>query len=110
MTMAIQPLVKLLNKVFKTKCLYKASGEMKRGPGVICWLYIIIILAMSFYEFAVPRPGLTKKQIRKHRIINFIVTLLSIIFMYHMCYICRGFIGFLILLLINVAMFFIHHF
>jgi len=100
--MAIQFIVNLLNSVFDTKCLYKGSGEMKRGPGFICGFYIILIISGLIYNIAVPQENIDKKKRIKHIIIDVIHTLFSVLFMYHMCYICRGFVGFLILLLINI--------
>lgn len=101
--MAIQFIVNLLNSVFDTKCLYKGSGEMKRGPGFICGFYIILIISGLIYNIAVPQENIDKKKRIKHIIIDVIHTLFSVLFMYHMCYICRGFVGFLILLLINIT-------
>ena len=100
--MAIQFIVNLLNSVFDTKCLYKGSGEMKNGPGFICGFYIILIISGLIYNIAVPQENIDKKKRIKHIIIDVIHTLFSVLFMYHMCYICRGFVGFLILLLINI--------
>ena len=100
--MKIQSIVNLLNSVFDTKCLYKGSGEMKRGPGFICGLYIILIISGLIYNIAVPQENIDKKKRIKHIIIDVLHTLFSVLFMYHMCYICRGFVGFLILLLINI--------
>ena len=53
--MAIQFIVNLLNSVFDTKCLYKGSGEMKRGPGFICGFYIILMLSGLVINIAYSR-------------------------------------------------------
>ena len=60
--MAIQFIVNLLNSVFDTKCLYKGSGEMKRGPGFICGLYIILIISGLIYNIAVPQENIDKHR------------------------------------------------
>ena len=103
--MESKALVKILNKVFKTKCSYDASGKMKNGPGTLCGLYILIIIAALVYGLFFPREGLTEKEILKGRIFDIVYSLISIIFMYHMCFICRGFVGFLILFMLSVAQF-----
>jgi len=101
--MAIQPIVKLLNSVFDTKCLYKKTGEIKRGPGFLCGFYIIIMICSLIFNIAFPEKNIDKKTRIKSFISDLIHTIFSVLFMYHMCYICRGFVGFLILLLINIT-------
>jgi len=107
--MAIQPIVKLLNSVFDTKCLYKKTGEIKRGPGFICGFYIIFMICSLFYSIAFPEKNIDKKKRIKDIISDLIHTIFSVLFMYHMCYICRGFVGFLLLLLINIIYFVIRY-
>jgi hypothetical protein len=101
--MAIQFIVKLLNSIFNTKCLYKGSGEMKRGPGFICGFYIILMLSGLVMNIAFPQENIDKKTRIKNIITDVVHALFSILFMYHMCYICRGFVGFLLLLLVNIT-------
>ena len=45
--------------------------------------------------------GLSRGQILIQNGIDLILAIFNIVFIYHMCYICRGFVGFLVLLLIN---------
>ena len=107
--MVIQPILKLLNSVFDTKCLYKKTGEIKRGPGIICGFYIFTIICSLFYNIAVPEKNIDKKERIKNIISDLLHTIFSVLFMYHMCYICRGFVGFLLLLLINITYFVIRY-
>ena len=98
------PLAKLLDSIFDDKCLYRKSGSVERGPGVICGLYIFllitgcivnIIISQSFIKY-----GVSRQSIIIQNIIDIVILLFSIYFMYHMCYICRGFVGFITLVLI----------
>ena len=47
--------------------------------------------------------NIDKKTRIKNIITDVVHALFSILFMYHMCYICRGFVGFLLLLLVNIT-------
>lgn len=98
------PLAKLLDSIFDDKCLYRKSGSVERGPGVICGLYIFllvtgciinIIMSQSFIKY-----GVSRQSIIIQNIIDIVILLFSIYFMYHMCYICRGFVGFVLLMII----------
>ena len=42
-------------------------------------------------------------QVVLQNIIDVAIALFSIVFIYHMCYICRGFLGFVILIVINMC-------
>ena len=101
--MAIQSIVNVLNMVFDTKCLYDASGKMINGPGIICGFYIIIMIIGLIINTYYSKKIKDKKTRIKNIISDVIHTTLSVLFMYHMCYICRGFVGFIILILIHIG-------
>jgi hypothetical protein len=105
-------ITKYLDKLFDDKCLYAKSGSVQRGPGFICGLYIILIIVGFIYNIIVTHKylnqyGISRTQILLQNCIDIILAIFNIIFIYHMCYICRGFVGFLVLLLINMIIGFI---
>ena len=51
--------------------------------------------------------GLTRSQIILQNMIDVFISLLSIAFIYHMCHICRGFLGFVLLIVFNISIQFI---
>tara|TARA_B100001094_G_scaffold74689_1_gene71019 strand:+ start:158 stop:595 length:438 start_codon:yes stop_codon:yes gene_type:complete len=97
---------KNLDKIFDDKCLYNKAGSVNRGPGLICGFYILFTIVSTIRNIIKSQKlieyGFTRKQILIQNIIDILISVLSIIFIYHMCFICRGFIGFL------VVVFFIH--
>lgn len=99
----------MLDKVFDDKCLYAKSGSVQRGPGIICGLYILLIVTGLIYNIVISQRyltkyGLTREQVLLQNGIDILLAIFSIVFIYHMCYICRGFVGFLVLLLINMSL------
>jgi len=99
----------MLDKFFDDKCLYAKSGSVQRGPGIICGLYILLIVTGLIYNIVISQQyltkyGLTREQVLLQNGIDILLTIFSIVFIYHMCYICRGFVGFLVLLLINMSL------
>lgn len=101
-------ITKMLDQIFDDKCLYAKSGSVQRGPGVICGLYILLIITSLIYNIVTTQEYLTKYGLSRGQIlvqngIDLLLAIFSIVFIYHMCYICRGFVGFLVLLLINMS-------
>ena len=99
----------MLDKFFDDKCLYAKSGSVQRGPGLICGLYILLIITGLIYNIVISQQyltkyGLTREQVLLQNGIDILLAIFSIVFIYHMCYICRGFVGFLVLLLINMSL------
>ena len=99
----------MLDKFFDDKCLYAKSGSVQRGPGLICGLYILLIITGLIYNIVISQQyltkyGLTREQVLLQNGIDILLAIFSIVFIYHMCYICRGFVGFLVLLLINISL------
>ena len=97
---------KILNNIFDDKCLYSKSGSPERGPGLICGFYILLIISSFIYNIVTTQKyltqyGISRGQIFIQNFIDILLLLFNIVFIYHMCYICRGFVGFLVLLLIH---------
>jgi len=105
------PLAKLLDSIFDDKCLYRKSGSVERGPGVICGLYIFLLITGCIINIIITQSytkyGVSRQSIIIQNIIDIVVLLFGIYFMYHMCYICRGFVGFISLVLIMIFINFI---
>ena len=102
----------MLDQIFDDKCLYAKSGSVQRGPGIICGLYILLIVTSFIYNIVITQEYLTKYGLSRGQIlvqngIDLLLAIFNIVFIYHMCYICRGFVGFLVLLLINMSIGFI---
>ena len=105
-------LTKMLDKFFDDKCLYAKSGSVQRGPGFLCGFYIFLIFISLIYNIVISQEyltkyGLTRGQIILQNIIDIFIALFSIVFIYHMCYICRGFLGFVLLIIFNISVQFI---
>ena len=105
-------ITKILDQIFDDKCLYAKSGSVQRGPGIICGLYILLIVTSFIYNIVITQEYLTKYGLSRGQIlvqngIDLLLAIFNIVFIYHMCYICRGFVGFLVLLLINMSIGFI---
>ena len=83
-------ITKILDKIFDDKCLYAKSGSAQRGPGIICGLYILLIITGLIYNIVTSQKnfvkyGLNRKQILVQNIIDILITIFSIVFIYHMC-------------------------
>ena len=105
-------LTKMLDKFFDDKCLYAKSGSVQRGPGFLCGFYIFLIFTSLIYNIVMSQEyltkyGLTRGEIVLQNIIDVFIALFSIVFIYHMCYICRGFLGFVLLIIFNISIQFI---
>ena len=105
-------LTKMLDKFFDDKCLYAKSGSVQRGPGFLCGFYIFLIFTSLIFNIVMSQEyltkyGLTRSQIILQNMIDIVISLLSIAFIYHMCYICRGFLGFVLLIILNISIQFI---
>jgi len=101
-----------LDKIFDDKCLFSKSGSVYRGPGFLCGLYIILIFTSLIFNIVISQEylvkyGLTREQVVIQNIIDVAIAIFSIVFIYHMCYICRGFLGLVLLIVINMCIQFI---
>ena len=105
------PLAKLLDTIFDDKCLYRKSGSVERGPGIICSIYIILLIIGTIVSVIMSQSytkyGVSRQSIIIQNIIDIVILLFGVYFIYHMCYICRGFVVFIILICLNALIFFI---
>jgi hypothetical protein len=95
---------KNIDKIIDDKCLYNKDGSVSRGPGLICGFYIVSMILSTIFRIIKSQKlikyELTRKQILIQNIIDILLLILEITFMYHMCFICRGFLGFLLLIVV----------
>ena len=96
------PLAKLLDTIFDDNCLYSKSGSTQRGPGIICSIYMILLIVGTIVSVIMSQSytkyGVSRQSIIIQNIIDIVILLFGVYFIYHMCYICRGFVGFIILI------------
>tara|TARA_B110000285_G_scaffold79383_1_gene91546 strand:+ start:1188 stop:1610 length:423 start_codon:yes stop_codon:yes gene_type:complete len=109
-----------LDKIFKNKCLYKKNGKRSDDIGLISYIYLFILVIFfifnifGYFDLIIKFNKLKKNnmlpkslQITNTKIIiafitNLIISILQIIFFYNMAKICRGFLGFILLLIISI--------
>lgn len=101
---------KKIKGFFKDNCLFDSKGKKVKGPGMICKIYIftlvlslLCILCSSYiqiktYSLLEISPSYL---VYGELIADIIFYIFIILFMYQMCKICRGGLGFVILCLIN---------
>ena len=105
-------ITKILDKFFDDKCLFRKSGSVERGPGFLCGIYIFMIFTSLLFNIVMSQEyltkyGLSRSQVIVQNIIDVCISIFSIIFIYHMCYICRGFLGLVLLVIFNICVQFI---
>ena len=109
-----------LEKIFKNKCLYKKNGKRSDDIGLISYIYLfisvifLILNIFGYFDLIIKYNKLKKNnvlpeslQITNNKIIfafiiYLIISILQIIFFYNMAKICRGFLGFILLLIISM--------
>ena len=96
---------KLVNGTFSDECQYNKNGEIIRGPGFFCGLWIILMIVSTIFNI-VWSWSLAKdikmpwSQILIQKIIDIVITWGLIIFVYNMCYRCRGWYAFFLVIII----------
>jgi len=107
-----------LEKIFKNKCLYKKNGIRHDTLGFLSYLLILFYIIELLYILIITIKVIKKlKNFKKNGIdINqfpsyssiilnliktYVVIIVSIIFFYNMAKICRGFLGFLLIIFIG---------
>ena len=95
---------------FKDGCYFNSKGKAIRGPGFFCWAYLALMLISVITSIALTlRVAYTEIKQDKFNIKLIIFSIFNILwgivvmyFMYSMCYICRPWTGFGILLITGV--------
>ena len=92
---------------FKDKCDFNSKGKAVRGPGFFCWTYLILMIIgiitstfiMLYSAYTEIRQDKFNIKFIIFSIVNILWGILVMYFMYSMCYICRPWTGFGILLI-----------
>jgi len=95
----------LINDTFEDKCNYDSKGNRVRGPGLLCGTWIVLLVAGTILNIIwswelVDNVNVTWSSIIVQNIIDIIITAIVVSIAYNMCFICRGFIGFLVVWLL----------
>ena len=91
---------------FSNNCLYTKEGKIKRGPNIICSLYLFYI-TISYIKrlinvhYIYKLTIFNKYNITIYLIYDTIITIFNLYFMYYMCYNCNGIIGFIVMNIIT---------
>lgn len=94
--------------LFSDNCLYDKKGNKVHGPGVLCYLFIIlesIFLIAHIVHVIYNKDKFDKvSKTRFYLALSYqiIFSLLSILFIYKMCYHCNGLIGIILLIVVTV--------
>ena len=85
---------------------WEEDGVKVRGPGVMCWIIIFLIIITTILNFLAyneyKKVGLTHNQIMFRYLMLTIHAFLLSTFVYSMCKRCRGLESILILILVSI--------
>ena len=92
-----------LDKLFKDECLYDKNNQKKSGPGIICLLFMFFIITDTIRNIKLNHSitELSDFAMYMEDLIDISSTLLVLTVTYHMCFICRGILGFFVVLTIT---------
>jgi len=118
-----------LNELFKNKCLYKKNGIRVNSLGFVSILniffsvlFIIFNTYLNLYSIIKLKKlknndiyvnyfkHISTTSIILHYIKSTILSILEIIFFYNMAKMCRGFFGFLLLIIISIIIYTINNY
>ena len=95
----------------KSKCNFDQLGKQIDNVGGWCWLYIVLMvinfIGYTLYNIRTMMNLKSKgkndslKKIYMKTVVNAIISLLSIYFLYSMCKLCRGWTALLIIIVVS---------
>jgi len=96
---------------FKDGCDFNSKGKAVRGPGFFCWTYLVIMMIgiiistslMLYSAYTEIRQDDFNIKFIIYSIINILWAIAVMYFMYRMCYICRPWTGFGILIIAGIV-------
>lgn len=95
-----------VDELFDDECFKNSSGKVVRGPGIICsiWIILIIIGAITniLATWNLSKYNVSNGEILIQNFIDIILSMFQIYFTIRMCYICRPITGFFVLLVFNI--------
>ena len=74
---------------------------LERGPGTLCYFYIIIIILGTITSLSYPPDEIKEDKKATYYIVELIYGIFASGFMYYMCYMCRGFLGFIMVVIFS---------
>lgn len=110
---------KKIKGFLKDKCLFDSKGKKVKGPGIICIIFIIILilsllstLCSSYIQIKTYSLfDIGPSYLVYGKLISDIILYILIIFiMYQMCKICRGGLGLIIIILLSCIFTFVQAF
>ena len=97
------------NYWFKDRCSIGVNGSPLRGPGLICSIYLILVVigivsgtAFNIYKLYKDETS-SRLQLLLYSILTLGWSLIVLKFMYSACYICNGIRGFLLVLVFGMV-------
>ena len=100
--------IKELSDYFSDDCLFDANGKRVRGPGILCSLWISLIILGTILNIIMSWKLLYKHNINNlsiviQNVIEVLISFIMIVFIYNMCYKCRGLLAFFLVMLFSIG-------
>ncbi len=93
---------------FKDRCSMGVNGSPLRGPGIICSIYLILVVigiisstGISIYQLFKDENTSNTKLIL-YTALSLGWSIIALYFMYTACYICNGIRGFILLFVLGI--------
>ena len=94
---------------FKDRCSMGVNGSPLRGPGIICSIYLILVVigiisstGISIYQLF-KNKNTSKLKLMLFTALSLGWSIIALYFMYTACYICNGIRGFALLFVIGIV-------
>ena len=98
---------------FKDRCSMGVNGSPLRGPGIICSIYLILVVigiisstGISIYQLF-KNKNTSKLKLMLFTALSLGWSIIALHFMYTACYICNGIRGFILLFVLGMIVNFI---
>ena len=96
-----------VDKLFQDACQKNWKGQVVRGPGVWCGLWVLLIVMGTIGNIVVSWRlvdyDVSKTQIVLQNLIDIVVSMVVVYFVMRMCYICRGWTAFAVVIVFNMV-------
>ena len=94
---------------FKDRCSMGVNGSPLRGPGIICSIYLILVVigiisstGISIYQLF-KNKNTSKLKLMLFTALSLGWSIIALYFMYTACYICNGIRGFALLFVLGIV-------
>ena len=96
-----------VDKIFQDACQKNWKGQIVRGPGIWCGLWIFLIVMGTIGNIVISWRlvdyDVSKTQILIQNLIDIIISMVVIYFVIRMCYICRGWTALAVVIIFNMV-------